>query len=150
MAERGARKTNDPGESLVERLRASGWRMTAQRRAVAEALSAPDLHLTADEVFERSAAILPEISRATVYNTLNDLVDLGEVRLTSFDGGQTRRYDPNARVRHHHLVCTVCGEAKDVLFGHDVPALTKRDRHGFRVDTGHIVFEGTCPGCRSA
>jgi len=122
--------------------------MTAQRRAVAQALSEPDLHVTAEEVFDRAAAILPEISRATVYNTLNDLVALGEVRLTSFDGGQTRRYDPNARIPHHHLVCTQCGEAKDVLFGHSVPALSKRDRQGFDVSAGHIVFEGVCADCK--
>jgi Fur family ferric uptake transcriptional regulator len=149
VAER-TRKTSDPGTSLLDRLRASGWRMTAQRRAVAEALSAPDLHVTADEVFDRAAAILPEISRATVYNTLNDLVALGEVRLTSFDGGQTRRYDPNARVPHHHLVCTECGTAKDVLFGHAVPPLSKKERQGYDVDASHIVFEGVCADCKQA
>lgn len=144
------RKAETSADSLVQRLRASGWRMTAQRRAVAEALSAPDLHVTADEVFERAARILPEISRATVYNTLNDLVAAGEVRLTSFDGGHTRRYDPNARVPHHHLVCTRCGEAKDVLFGHEVEPLGRRDRHGYEVMAAHIVFEGVCPDCKSA
>ena len=51
--------------------------MTAQRRVIAGVFDvAPDghLHLTADEVHERAVAVLPEISRATVYNTLGELV----------------------------------------------------------------------------
>ena len=136
-------------EGILHRLRARGWRMTAQRRAVAEALTGEDLHLTADEIFERATARLPEISRATVYNTLNELVDMGEIRAASFDGGVTRRYDPNAVTPHHHLVCTVCGATHDVELDDIEVSLSKRDRRGFEVDNAHIVIEGTCPTCRS-
>ena len=48
--------------------------MTAQRRVVAEVLDGEHVHLTADEVHARAVAKLPEISRATVYNTLGELV----------------------------------------------------------------------------
>ncbi|MYU47611.1 transcriptional repressor, partial [Streptomyces sp. SID7803] len=49
---------------LLERLRGRGWRMTAQRRVVAEVLDGGDhVHLTADEVHARAVAKLPEISR---------------------------------------------------------------------------------------
>ncbi len=141
------RRSEESVVPLLERLREKGWRLTAQRRAVAQALSALNLHLTAEEVFDRSAAILPEISRATVYNTLNDLVALGEVRLLSFDGGQTRRYDPNASIPHHHLVCSSCGDVRDVLFAQPAPALPRRDRGGYEVASGHIVYEGICAEC---
>lgn len=59
---------------LLERLRGRGWRMTSQRRVVAEVLDGDHVHLTADEVHTRAAQRLPEISRATVYNTLGELV----------------------------------------------------------------------------
>ena len=65
--------------SLLERLRTRGWRVTPQRRAVAEVLTGDHVHLTADEVHERARARLPEVSLATVYNTLGELVDMGEV-----------------------------------------------------------------------
>ena len=51
---------------LLERLRGRGWRMTAQRRVVAEVLDGEHVHLTADEVHSRAVTRLPEISRATV------------------------------------------------------------------------------------
>ena len=80
---------------LLERLRGRGWRMTAQRRVVAEVLDGDHVHLTADEVHARAVARLPEISRATVYNTLGELVSLGEVLEVATDG-RAKRYDPNA------------------------------------------------------
>src|SRR5689334_13495791 len=71
---------------LLERLRGRGWRMTSQRRVVAEVLDGDHVHLTADEVHARAAERLPEISRATVYNALGELVSLGEVIEVSTDG----------------------------------------------------------------
>jgi Fur family ferric uptake transcriptional regulator len=121
--------------------------MTAQRRAVAEALTGVHLHLTADEVYERAGEILPELSRATVYNTLNELVEMGEVQVLSFDGGNSRRYDPNAVSPHHHLSCRSCGLVLDVT-GAQFPELTKRQRQGFDVEHTHVVFEGLCTDCR--
>jgi Ferric uptake regulator family len=90
------------GKGLLERLRQRRWRMTPQRRVIAEVLAGEHVHFTADEVHARAAARLPEISRATVYNTLNELVKLVEVLQVSPDGG-AKRYDPNATDPHHHL-----------------------------------------------
>jgi len=98
---------------LLERLRGRGWRMTAQRRVVAEVLDGEHVHLTADEVHARAVAKLPEISRATVYNTLGELVSLGEVLEVATDK-RAKRYDPNAHRPHHHLVCAQCGAIRDV------------------------------------
>jgi Fe2+ or Zn2+ uptake regulation protein len=76
--------------SSLERLPRRGLRLTAQRRVIAEALEGVHVHLAADGVFERAVARLPEISRATVYNTLNQLHTLGEVREITLDGGSRR------------------------------------------------------------
>ena len=64
---------------LVQRLRDRAWRLTVQRRVVAEVLAGEHVHLTAEAVYSRAQRLLPEISLATVYNTLNELVDMGEV-----------------------------------------------------------------------
>src|SRR3954451_8285177 len=98
---------------LLERLRGRGWRLTSQRRVVAEVLNGDHVHLTADDVHARAGRRLPEISRATVYNTLNELVALGEVLEVGTDA-RAKRYDPNARSAHQHLVCNACGTIRDV------------------------------------
>ncbi|CAL9346878.1 Transcriptional regulator FurA [Streptomyces sp. enrichment culture] len=132
---------------LVGRLRARGWRMTAQRRVVAEVLDGEHVHLTADEVLARATARLPEVSRATVYNTLGELVALGEVAEVTTDG-RAKRYDPNARRPHQHLVCSGCGEIRDVHpDGDPLAALPASERFGFAVSGADVVYRGLCPAC---
>ncbi|MCX4774349.1 transcriptional repressor [Streptomyces sp. NBC_01260] len=132
---------------LLERLRGRGWRMTAQRRVVAEVLAGEHVHFTADEVLERAAALLPEISRATVYNTLGELVSLGEVIEVGTDG-RARRYDPNAHHPHQHLVCSDCGTIRDVHPDADpLAGLPPSERFGFTVSEVEVTYRGLCPDC---
>ncbi|MFD7598244.1 Fur family transcriptional regulator [Kitasatospora sp. NPDC059812] len=132
---------------LLERLRGRGWRLTSQRRVVAEVLDGEHVHLTADEVHARAAERLPEISRATVYNTLGELVTLGEVIEVSTDG-RAKRYDPNAHHPHQHLVCTHCGTIRDVHPTDDpLTALPADQRFGFTVTDAAVTYRGLCPTC---
>ncbi|MBD0708286.1 MULTISPECIES: Fur family transcriptional regulator [unclassified Streptomyces] len=132
---------------LTARLRARGWRMTSQRRVVAEVLDGEHVHLTADEVHARAVALLPEIARATVYNTLGELVALGEVAELSTDG-RAKRYDPNARRPHQHLVCSGCGVIRDVHpAGDPLGDLPPAERYGFTVAKVDMTYRGRCPDC---
>ena len=134
---------------LLERLRGRGWRMTAQRRVVAEVFDGEHVHLTADEVLARATARLPEISRATVYNTLGELVSLGEVLEVST--GRAKRYDPNAHHPHHHLVCSGCGAIKDVHpDGDPLSELPASERFGFTVSAAEVTYRGLCPHCTAS
>lgn len=134
---------------LLERLRARGWRLTAQRRVVAEVLDGEHVHLTADEVLARATARLPEISRATVYNALGELVSLGEV-LEVVDG-RAKRYDPNARRPHQHLMCSGCGAIRDVHpDGDPVTLLPASERYGFTVSSAEVTYRGLCRDCTHA
>ncbi|MCA9517241.1 MAG: transcriptional repressor [Myxococcales bacterium] len=134
---------------LYDRLVARGWRMTPQRRVVAQTLHGLHLHLTAEEVFRRAQVALPEISLATVYNTLNDLVTMGEVREVVAGRGPVR-YDPNTVGHHDHLVCVDCGELWDVA---PVPSSVRpreADLRGYDLVEVDVVFRGRCGPCRDA
>ncbi|MBW3579951.1 MAG: transcriptional repressor [Actinobacteria bacterium] len=136
-----------PVAPLIERLEARRWRITPQRRAVAETLVGEHVHLSADEVFSRARTGFPDISRATVYNTLNELVAMGEVGEVRSPTGPVL-YDPNGTDRHHHLVCTGCGTLFDVRpEGVDALHLAPGQRHGFRVEDVEVVFRGRCGTC---
>jgi Fe2+ or Zn2+ uptake regulation protein len=132
---------------LLDRLRDRGWRLTAQRRVIAEVMTGEHVHLAADEVLEQARAVLPEVSQATVYNTLNELVAIGEVlELAHADG--RKRYDPNVAERHHHLVCIDCGTMLDVAT--DDPRLPVDQRHGFELLSVEVTFRARCPECAAA
>ena len=123
--------------------------MTPQRRVVAEVLGGDHVHLSAETVHQRSQQRLPEISLATVYNTLNELVAMGEVLEVSTGAGP-KRYDPNVREPHHHLVCTSCGAVRDVFpAGAAGLRLDEAETEGFEVAGVEIVFRGRCSRCRS-
>ena len=132
---------------LIDRLRLRDWRLTAQRRVVAEVMAGDHVHLTAEEVLERARERLPEVSLATVYNTLNELVVMGEVREVQAGDGP-RRYDPNVTSDHQHLQCVRCGSLWDVEpSGAAALALPVDQQRGFRLLDVDIVFRGRCPAC---
>ncbi|MEO8899215.1 MAG: transcriptional repressor [Candidatus Dormibacter sp.] len=135
---------------LVDRLRDRGWRMTAQRRVVAEVLAGEHVHLTAEAIHAAAQARLPEVSLATVYNTLNELVAMGEV-LQVCAGDGPKRYDPNVTDAHQHLVCVRCGDLRDVVpSGQDGLHLAVNQRYGYRILNVDVVFRGVCAACEPA
>jgi Fe2+ or Zn2+ uptake regulation protein len=130
---------------LVAELRQHELRVTPQRRAILGAFAprSPG-HLTADEVYERARRYLPELARATVYNTLGEFVRAG--LLSVVEGLGAARYDRNVET-HHHFRCLECGELYDV-HPRGVDRLGLDDSE-FRVRRTRILLEGTCPRCRS-
>jgi Fur family ferric uptake transcriptional regulator len=124
--------------------------MTAQRRAVAEVMRGEHVHMTAEEILTKARSNLPEISLATVYNALNELVEMGEVVEVRATEGPVR-YDPNTVSPHHHLVCNSCESLFDVWpSGSEELRLPDSERHGFVIEEVDITFRGVCPNCAKA
>lgn len=147
MPSRSATTPADLG--FAQLLRAHGLRATAQRRAIYSVFAdagadAANVHLSAEEVFDQARVQLPELSRATVYNALGELVEVGLLGLV--EGPGPRRFDANVAA-HHHFRC------RDCLSLHDVPLdnveVTLRER-GFQVQSAHVLLEGLCPECAAA
>jgi Fe2+ or Zn2+ uptake regulation protein len=133
-------------EELTALFRARGLKVTPQRQCIFGVLHGDESHPTADAVYAAVAAEMPAIALKTVYQTLHDLAEMGEIALLDLGTGAAR-FDPNVDTAHHHLVCERCGKVRDlhVDFGAlEVPAGL---RQGFRVGTAEIVFRGLCEEC---
>ncbi len=137
------RVTRETREATAALLREHGLRVTPQRRAIWSVFEGGAAgHLSADEVLRRARRELPELSRATVYNALGELVAAG--LLQALDGRGSQLYDANV-ASHHHFRCRSCKRLYDVH-----PAGVERlqlGESGFRVEETRVVFEGTCPEC---
>lgn len=131
---------------LLTRLRGRDWRLSAQRRAVAQVFAGEHVHLTAEQVHDLARERLPEISRATVYNTLNELVAMGELLGVEVADGP-RRYDPNVTEHHDHLVCEGCQTIRDVPPSEPPPGIAEDARGGFLVTGVEVTYRGLCPAC---
>jgi Fe2+ or Zn2+ uptake regulation protein len=136
-------------DALTDLFRANGRKITAQRQSIFRALEGDLTHPSAERVHEKVRREMPNVSLKTVYQTLNDLAELGEI--TQLDVGTgSARFDPNVEAPHHHLVCRKCGKVRDLST--DFPGLTvsRRAAQGFAVDSAEVVFRGLCDECRES
>lgn len=131
-----------------EKMRAAGLRVTPQRRAVWSAFGDGGGHLAADEVFARARRRLPELSRATVYNTLAAFVEAGMLQAVESRGAVL--YDPNPDRDHHHFRCRNCDRLYDVpVEGVEGLRISDADEE-FVVDQTTVLLRGLCPLCSPA
>lgn len=123
-------------------------RLTPQRRAVLDTISAWSGEFTAVEVYDRARKTAPGLGIATVYRTIDLLRRAGSVRpLSSSDRPTYVRCRPG---HHHHLVCTSCGSVEETeLCGAPSDAELRR-RHGFAPESHEVDVYGTCRRCRAA
>lgn len=135
-------------EHLCEQLKAQGRRVTPQRRAIIQALLEDDAHPTADQIFTRVRQVMPDISQATVYNTLRELVEMDVLHELNLGLGE-RHYD-FAAANHAHLVCLGCGRVEDALCDCSTLTLSLEQAHGFHVLDCNVIFRGYCPACTAA
>lgn len=135
-------------DELATMMREQGLRVTPQRMCIVAHLVENATHPTVESLYEATRVEMPTISLKTVYQTVHDLEDLGEVRLLDVGTGQVR-VDPNVEHRHHHLVCSVCGRVSDVPVEFPDLKLPRRYRVGFAVDSVDVIFRGSCDECHA-
>ena len=102
-------------EKVKDLLREKGLKVTSQRLMVLNILSAHgDEHLTVEEIYDLAKEESPEIGLATIYRTVQVLLELHVIEKVTFDDGFAR-YELNGEEtgsghRHHHAICTQCGK----------------------------------------
>ena len=129
---------------LTDAFRTRGWKVTPQRQLLFRLLHGNDGHPSADALLEIASAHMPGISLRTVYQTLNDLVSMGELRQLAFSAGPSR-FDPNVE-HHHHAECDHCGRLHDVYVD-GLDDLSVDGLGGFRPQRASVVFHGLCATC---
>ena len=135
----------DPDTELIRALRARGARVTLARLLVHRQVRAAGGHVTAEAV----QAALPTLSPATVYASLDLLVDLGFARRLSTPAG-IAVYDPRTQP-HHHMICRSCGRIADLDAAVDASAAERAASDaGFSVEHGELQLSGLCAVCAAA
>jgi len=131
--------------ALAAAFRSSGRKLTPQRERIFRVLHDNPTHPTAEAVHAEVVRDMPSVSLRTVYATLHELEEMGE--LVQLDlGTGSARFDPNVS-DHHHLVCEACGSVSDIHL--DVPAFDAAAERaaGFHVAATQVVLRGRCAGC---
>ena len=127
-------------ESVLGKMRGSGYKVTPQRVAVLKAL-ASEQHQSLDEIRSRC----PGVGMVTVYRTLDLLGSLGLVR--RLDLGDGARYEI-AEDHHHHMICESCGDISEF---EECPLDSTRiptQNQGFEVRSHSVEVYGVCGSCK--
>ena len=129
-------------------LERAGLRLTPQRRAVCEYLAHTDQHPSPYQVYADVTQAHPEISRATIYNTLNTLQQLGAIVELSF-GAEHTHYDTNPE-SHINLICLRCHKIVDYAGELALDATSERifQETGFQSAAAKVDLVGFCTECR--
>src|SRR5690348_10383231 len=107
----GPHSVSERSLRMLGALRAAGFKLTPQRRAIVALFADDRSHPTAQSIYERLRPTHPTLSFATVYNTLDALSKAGTSGVLKV--GAAARFDPNTDP-HEHAVCERCERIVDL------------------------------------
>jgi Fur family peroxide stress response transcriptional regulator len=133
-------------QEMEQALRAAGYRVTGQRKAILDYLVSTLEHPGAYKIFEEVKKVQPRLSLATVYNTLQVLTLNGLIKILTFR--EDNRYEANLSF-HINLICTSCGRIRDFEAGTHMSPEEVREKIGFEVMTYRMEYHGLCSECKA-
>jgi Fur family ferric uptake transcriptional regulator len=143
----GELRMSHKNKDYIAMLRSKGYRVTAQRLMVLDAVCEIKAHATIAEIQNKVHFFDPSIDRSTIYRALEVLTQVGLV--TETDLGHGKVYVIAGEAKHHHLQCKTCGK----VFSIPEQALQNfiqevQDNYGFQILADHLVLTGTCQDCQ--
>ena len=130
-------------------LRKKELKTTSERLTILQIILHMDKHFDADNLLLQIKHQNKKISRATIYRTLDLLVDCGLVNKINF-GSNSYRYEPNLEVGvHDHFLCIECGKIIE-FYDEELELIHKRLNEKYKLkilDYTHQIY-GKCSDCQ--
>jgi len=136
--------------AYLERLRPEGGKRSSKRDLIVNVFLRQEGHLSADDLVDLIGREDQKISRATVYRTLQWMVDAGIARKVDFGEGRFRFEHSYRHPRHFHLICKTCNTSSEFLSS-DIEALLEEvaAARNFAARQSVLQIYGTCEACRT-
>ncbi len=134
-------------DALTDLFRANGRKITAQRQCIFRALEGDDTHPSAEKVYERVRTEMPNVSLKTVYQTLHDLAELGEISALDLGTGRPGSTPTWSRTT---ITSSAGPAARCATWTPTFPDLQMPSgaAPGFNVLSAEVVFRGLCDECQ--
>lgn len=125
--------------------------VTHQRQAIAMALFESEHQLSVDDLADILRDRGEHVGKATIYRTLNLLVEADLAREHDFGEGFKRYEHQAGEARYDHLICTGCGAVERFTRAAlDDLQVEIASELGFTVQSRRLKIYGLCSECRSA
>jgi Fur family transcriptional regulator, ferric uptake regulator len=134
----------------LSRLKPDGGKRSSKREQIVNVFLRQEGHLSADDLVDLIRREDQRISRATVYRTLQWMVDAGIARKVDFGEGRFRFEHSYRQPRHFHLICKTCHRSFEFLSS-DIEALVEEvsAARSFTASQSVVQIYGTCEECRT-
>ena len=134
----------------LSKLKPSGGKRSSKREQIVNVFLRQEGHLSADDLVDLIRQEDHRISRATVYRTLQWMVDAGIARKVDFGEGRFRFEHSYRQPRHFHLICKTCHRSFEFLSS-DIEVLVDEVAAARSFTPSQIVVQiyGTCEECRT-
>lgn len=131
-------------EKLKEQLLSKKINPSSSRVNILAYLQSNKTHPTVDRIYMDLREVMPSLSKATVYNTVNLLAEAGLIKTLEINVNESR-YDIEV-FDHGHFLCCECGEIYN--FKLEMEDFQSDDLEGFVLQSKDVYFKGICPKCR--
>ncbi|MFB3853398.1 MAG: transcriptional repressor [Vicinamibacterales bacterium] len=123
---------------------------SSKRELIVNVFLRQEGHSSAEELVELTRREDPGVSRATVYRTLQWMVEAGIARKVDLGEGRFRFEHSYRHPRHFHLICKSCNRSSDFLSS-DIEALIEdiAAARSFSARESVVQIYGTCEECRT-
>src|SRR5689334_20550966 len=136
--------------AYIDSLRPAGSKRSNKRDLIVNVFLRQEGHLSADDLVDLIRKEDQRISRATIYRTLQWMVDAGIARKVDFGEGRFRFEHSYRHPRHFHLICKECSRSSEFLSS-DIEALVEEvaAARNFSARQSVVQIYGTCEQCRT-
>jgi Fur family ferric uptake transcriptional regulator len=133
-------------EVLDKKIEELGLRKTQERYRILEEIYKREDHFEIENLFESMLEQNFNVSKATVYNVVELLTEVGLVTRHTFGNNNAARYEKAfGRKQHSHLICTKCNRVIEFC---DPRLLliqnTVSQYSGIQIKDHSLVFYGVC------
>lgn len=132
---------------FTEYLKKHKHRKTPERFAILKRIYSLDNHFNADSLYNMMQDEY-RVSLATVYNTLELLIDAKLIIKHQLDGQFAQYEKIFGNNTHHHLVCTRCGKVKEFSDKQIRTSIQGRKFAHFQMTHYSLYLFGLCNKCR--
>jgi Fur family ferric uptake transcriptional regulator len=134
----------------INRLKPPGGKRSSKREKIVNVFLRQEGHLSADDLVDLIRRDDHRISRATVYRTLQWMVDAGVARKVDFGEGRFRFEHSYRHPRHFHLICKSCHRSFEFLSS-DIEGIVEEvaAARSFVASQSVVQIYGQCEECRT-
>ncbi|WP_373999485.1 Fur family transcriptional regulator [Bdellovibrio bacteriovorus] len=149
MSKCGSERKNIDIDSLNERVRKAGMKLTQQRTQMLKILLGHPDPISADEIFKKFDDKSDGMDLVTIYRILKKFEEAGIVSRLEFGDGVARfELALESGHHHHHVICRQCQRVEPIHICDLDPHIKMVETMGYKQVSHRLDFFGVCSRCQ--